>query len=233
MCPRGTDKFCGAVIRMWNWIRQNWPIIPITLALILLAIALFLSPANFLNLAWFALVALTAVYAYVAVTVIRATSRQTEETKRMIDEMRQSRLDAVRPSLSLQPGESTLGSTFSSLYLRNSGGVAREVKIDINITNAEQKQAIFVPAIDRDHMVYLPINNVDSLYITGGVMNVHIDFIDSYNQSLTENLSLDFSKLKEEWRKLTGQYSELNEIRRVLENIERSVHNIERKFWST
>lgn len=215
------------------WIRQNWPIIPITLALILLAIALFLSPANFLNLAWFALVALTAVYAYVAVTVIRATSRQTEETKRMIDEMRQSRLDAVRPSLSLQPGESTLGGIFSSLYLRNSGGVAREVKIDINITNAEQKQAIFVPAIDRDHMVYLPINNVDSLYITGGVMNVHIDFIDSYNQSLTENLSLDFSKLKEEGRKLTGQYSELNEIRRVLENIERSVHNIERKFWST
>ena len=64
-------------------------------------------------------------------------------------------------------------------------------------------------------------------------MNVHIDFIDSYNQSLTENLSLDFSKLKEEGRKLTGQYSELNEIRRVLENIERSVHNIERKFWST
>ena len=220
------------MIRMWNWIRQNWPIIPITLALILLAIALFLSPANFLNLAWFALVALTAVYAYVAVTVIRATSRQTEETKRMIDEMRQSRLDAVRPSLSLQPGESTLGGIFSSLYLRNSGGVAREVKIDINITNAEQKQAIFVPAIDRDHMVYLPINNVDSLYITGGVMNVHIDFIDSYNQSLTEDLFLDFSKLKEEGRKLTGQYSELNEIRRVLENIERSVHNIERKIWS-
>jgi len=212
--------------------KRWWPTYLILLALVLLGVALLFRHPLYQDMAYLGLVVVTAIYVFATHRISNATSKQTTETRRMIDEMRQSRLDAARPSLSLQPVNITLGGIFSSLYLRNSGGVARDVKIDIEVTTTEQKQAIFVPAIDRDHMVYLPISGIDSLYIAGGLMSMHIDFEDSHNQSLTEDLSIDFSKLKEEGRELTGQYSELNELKRVLENIERSVKNIERKIWS-
>jgi hypothetical protein len=172
------------------------------------------------------------VYAYAAVSVIRAASKQAEATKRMIDEMRQSRLDVVKPSFSLQPGDFTLDDTFSSLYLKNSGGVARKVQIDIEIGNTEEKHALFVPAIDRDNRVYLPIKDIDSLSQLGSLVKVFMNFMDSSGQSLTETLFIDFSELKKEGRQFVGQYSELDDINRVLERIERSVENIERKIWS-
>lgn len=208
------------------WIKQNWPIIPIIVALILLAVALFLNPSNFLNLAWYALVALTAIYAFGTLFIGRATSKQAEETKRMIDEMRQSRLDAVRPSLSLQPGGFTFGGGFSFIYLRNSGGVAKEVKVDIEITKPKAKKALFIPAINRDNMVYLPIDNIHEVQNKGGFMKVYVSFKDSYNQSLSESLSIDFSELKKEGRELRGQGSELEDISLALEKIEREIGRI-------
>lgn len=218
------------MIKLRTWIKQNWPIIPIIVALSLLGIALYLNPSNFLNLAWFALVALTAVYAYATLRVMRATSKQAEETKRMIDEMRQSRLDAVRPSLSLQPGGFTFGGGFSFIYIRNSGGVAKEVKIDIEITNPQIKKALFIPAINRDNMVYLPIDDIGigAVQNMGGLMTVYVNFKDSYNQSLSESLSIDFSELKKEGRELRGQGSELEDISSALEKIEREISRIKR-----
>ena len=208
--------------RLWEWTKGNWPIIPIILALILLAIALFLNPSNFLNLAWFALVALTAVYAYATLMVMRAASRQTRETKRMIEEMRQSRLDAVKPMLSLQPEEFTFGGDFN-VHLRNSGGVAKDVKVDVEITELGVKKALFVPAINREHSVRLDIGDIRRILESGGSLKVHVNFKDSYGQSLKDSLSIDFSKLKEEGREIKGQYSELYGIDRSLEDITRKI----------
>jgi hypothetical protein len=201
-------------------VKENWPMVPIGVALGLLALALFLQPSQFTNLAWYALVALTAVYAYATIRVMRSTSKQTAETKRMIEEMRQSRLDAVRPALSLQPGGFTFGGGFSFLYLMNSGGVAKNVKIDIELTNPDEKKAIFVPAINKEHMVLLTLENVGKIQDLGGFLKVNVSFEDSYNQSLNESLSIDFSELKKEERELRGQYSGLDDIREALEKIE-------------
>ena len=194
---------------------------PIIVVLILLGIALILKLPDFANWVSYALVAITAVYAYATIMVVRATSRQTEETKRMIDEMRQSRLDAVKPSLSLQPEGFTFGGGFSVLYLVNSGGVAKDVKIDIEMTNPDSKKVLFVPAINREHKVYLHVGG--EVQDKGGLIKVHVNFKDGYNQSFSESLSIDFSELKKEGREISGQYAELDEIKRVLERIERKV----------
>ena len=209
-------------------IKQNWPIIPIIIALSLLGVALYFNPSNFLNLAWFALVALTAVYAYATLRVTRATSKQAEETKRMVEEAKQSRLDAVKPSLSLQPGGFTFGGGFSFIHLRNAGGVAKEVKVDIEITKPKAKEALFIPAINRDNMVYLPLDDIHEVQNKGGFMKVYVTFKDSYNQSLSESLSIDFSELKKEGRELRGQGSELEDISHALEKIEREIGKIKR-----
>ena len=208
---------------MWNWIKHNWQIIPIILALILLGIALLLNISNFLNLAWFALVAITAIYAYATLMVMRATSKQAEATKRMIDEMRQSRLDAVKPALSLQPGMFTMDGRFHALYLVNSGGVAKGIKIDINVSNPPLKKALFMTALNKEYLAYLPINNISKLYNTGGLVEISVTYKDSYDQSLNTILSFDFANLKEEGRDVIGQESELHEIKRVLEQIERKI----------
>lgn len=199
---------------MRKWFRDGWQTIPIFVVLALLGIALFLAPSNFVNLAWYALVALTAVYAW-------ATTMVVKENKRTIEEMKQSRLDAVKPALSLQPEGFTFGGGFTTLYLMNSGGVAKDVRIDIEVTNPDSKKVLFVPAINREHKVYLQVDG--KVQDKGGLIKVHVNFKDGYNQNLIESLSIDFSELKKEGRAIWGQHSELDEIKRVLERIERKV----------
>ena len=197
-------------MKVKKWFEDNWVSFPIIIALILLAIALFIDPAGFQNLAWYGLVALTAIYAY-------GTMRLVRENKRTIEEMKQSRLDAVKPSLSLQPGGFTLGGGFSELYLVNSGGVAKDVKVDMEIAKPESRKSLFIPAIDAQHWVYL--GAVVKTQEQTGVITVHMKFRDGYNQPLSESLSIDLSDLKKEGREITGQYSDLHEIKRTLENL--------------
>jgi hypothetical protein len=200
-----------------KWFGDNWVSLPIIIALILLAIALFTNPVGFQNLAWYGLVALTAIYAY-------GTMRLVRENKRTIEEMKQSRLDAVKPSLSLQPGDFTIGGGFSGLYLANSGGVAKDVKVDIEMAKCESRKSLFVPAIDAQHWVYL--GAVAKPQGQTGVIRVHIEFRDGYNQPLSESLSMDFSDLQGENREVLGQYSDLHQIKMSLEQL---VSEIRRK----
>jgi hypothetical protein len=203
---------------MKKWFKQAWQAIPmeipIFLAIILLGVALFLNPSDFINMAWYALVALTAVYAYATVKVVI-------ENKKAINEMRQTRLDAVKPALSLQPEDFTFGGDFSTLYLMNSGGVAKDVKLDIKVTNPDSEQFLYIPTINKEHKVFLQINN--KVNNAGGFVRVLINYKDSYNQELSEILSLDFSDLNKEGRKIIGQNSELRDIIRKLEYIERKI----------
>jgi len=182
-------------MKVKKWFKDNWVSFPIIIALILLAIALFINPAGFQNLAWYGLVALTAIYAY-------ATMRLVRENKRTIEEMKQSRLDAVKPSLSLQV-VSRPPPNFDILYLTNSGGVAKDVKVDIQVTTPESKKLAFVPAIDRDHKVYLLESN--EAQRQGGIVKVDVHFRDGYHQSFTESLSIDFSDLEREGREVWSQ----------------------------
>jgi hypothetical protein len=166
------------------------------------------------------------------------------ENRRVIEEMRQSRLDAVKPSLSLQPGRFSVGGTALYLYLTNSGGVAKEVMIDIEITKPSHKVALFVSAINSEHKVDLLGGiSINDIYREGGEVKVCVNYKDSYNRTLSETLSLDFSMLTGDsgWltgdyesrgigRVLRGEHSELQEIHRVLEDIESRLSNIERSI---
>jgi hypothetical protein len=204
-------------MKVKKWLEHHWEALPIIIALILLAVALFKNPVGFQNLAWYGLVALTAIYAY-------ATMRLVRENRRTVEEMKQSRLDAVKPNISLQPGDFTHGG-FGALYLVNSGGVAKDVKIDIEVTKPKSKDLLFVPAINREHRVYLSVG--DKAQDQGGVVKVDVVFKDGYNQMLSESLSIDFSELKEEGREIWTQYSELSEIKRELSEIKSVLGEIE------
>ena len=173
------------------------------------------NPENFKDftaIAWLALVLVTAIYACATVMILI-------ENRRTIREIRQSRLDTVKPALSLQPEGFTFGGGFSALYLMNSGGVAKDVRVDIKVTNPDSKKVLFVPAINREHKLYLEVDG--KVQDKGGLVKVCVNFKDGYNRSLSESLSIDFSELKREEREIRGQYSELGHIVKALESIER------------
>jgi Ca2+/Na+ antiporter len=190
------------------------------LLLVFLVVAMFIDPSGFQNIVSYALVAITVVYAWATVTIARAN-------RRTIEEMKQSRLDAVKPALSLQPGLFTHGGGFGALYLANSGGFAKDVKINVQVTKPELKKSLFVPPIDREHKVHLQVD--DEAQKLGGVIKVDVHLKDGYNQSLSESLLIDFSDLKQEGREVWPQDSELSEVRRDLKEIAGNIGNIKRK----
>lgn len=193
-------------MKIRKWFQDYWPII----ALILLAVAMFIDPVRFQNLAWYGLVALTAVYA-------GATMRIARENRRTIEEMQQSRLDAVKPYLSLQPGDFSLGGSFGGLYLVNSGGTAKDVKIDMEMTNPKSTRLLFAPAIERDHWIYL--GPTTHAHDQTAVIAVHLQFKDGYNHAQNDSLSIDLADLRKEGRELRGRYSELVQIKHALESL--------------
>jgi hypothetical protein len=203
---------------MRKWFRDYWQAIPIFAALVLLAIALLCNISNFQNIAWYALVAITAVYAWATMLVVR-------ENKRTVEEMRQSRLDAVKPALSLQPGMFTLDGNFHALYLENSGGVAKGLIITIIINNQTQETKLSMTALNNGKTAYLRDIEIKKHRESGDNLHIIVDYKDIYEQSLKETFSIDFSIEKD--RKMIGQHSELHnelhEINRVLGQIERKI----------
>lgn len=114
--------------------------------------------------------------------------------------------EMVRPSLSLIPTDYLLSGDFATLLLQNTGGLAKEVRIDIEMTNSPEKQLLFVPAIDKDHVVRLSIG-VMEIKKNNGVVRVNVELLDCHGRNSTEELSVDFGKLKEEGRKLAFEES--------------------------
>jgi hypothetical protein len=219
MKDKGTKDTVSKVL---NIIKSNLSNLMLAGLFIIFGVVLYIifrsNPENFKDftaIAWLALVLVTAIYACATVMILI-------ENRRTIREMRQSRLDAVKPALSLQPEGFTFGGDFS-LYLRNSGGVAREVKIDIEVTKPPSKNVLYVPALNKEHIVRLPLETTKEIYEAGGLVKVVVSFKDSYNQSLTETPQMDFSNLKEEGREIIGQYSEQYEIIEALKDIERKI----------
>ncbi|MBA7503698.1 hypothetical protein ES706_02318 [subsurface metagenome] len=154
-------------------------------------------------------------------------------SREQIEQMRQQRVEVVRPSLSLRPEHYTAGGGFMTLLLQNTGGLAREVKIDIEATNSLEKKSLFIPAIDTEHIVYLPID-IHKIERSSGTVKVKAYLKDSYNRNLTEELSIDFGMLRAEDRDFAFQeapmYRALGNIERKLGEIERSLRQIEGDF---
>ena len=191
-------------------LRDNWGSLFIIIALVLLAVFLFRDPAVFPHLASYGLLVVTAVYAW-------ATVRIAGENKRTIEEMKQSRLDAVRPYLLLQPGDFALNGSFSGLYLINSGGIARDVKIDVEIAQPKTTELLFAPAIEREHWVFLGL--IGKAQNQTVAITVRLEFKDGYDHPYNDSLSINLADLRKEGRKVIGRYSELVQIKQTLESL--------------
>ena len=109
--------------------------------------------------------------------------------------------EMVRPSLSLIPKDYLMRGDFSTLVLQNTGGVAKDVYIDITIADSGEKQLLFAPAIDKDHVVLLP-REVTEARKTNGTIKVNVEMLDSHGRNYTEKLLVDFGKLTREGRNL-------------------------------
>jgi len=172
---------------------------------------------SFINLATFGLCILTAIYAFATIMLVL-------ENQKTLKEMQQSRLDSVKPALSLQPEGFSFGGGFSSLYLVNSGGVAKKVNIDVEVRDPHSKKLYYVPAIDKEHKVYLEI--AGEVQKKGSVIIVSVSYYDNYDQKKNETYQIDFSELLKEGRKIWGQHSDVDSVLRELQNIAKNIEKI-------
>jgi hypothetical protein len=201
-------------MKVKNWFEDNWGSIPIIVALVLLAVFLSKNSEVFPYLVSYGIFALTAVYAW-------ATTKIARENKRTIEEMKQSRLDAVKPNFSLQPGGFMEDGDFGELHLINSGGTARDVNIDIETTKPKSTKLLFATAIEREHWVYiLPITKAQE---QTEVITVRLQFRDGYNRPHNDSLSINLADLRKEGRKIIGRYSELVQIKQTLESLKKEI----------
>jgi len=108
-------------------------------------------------------------------------------------ETRKLRLELVKPSLSLQPEYPI--EEFSSLHLVNSGGIAKDVKINVSYDGADP-DSLLINSIGTNCWVPV-LSNFDELRQKGSRIEVNVDCKDSYRKRHQYNLLIDLSKQKD------------------------------------
>lgn len=140
-------------------------------------------------------------------------------------EARRTRLESVKPNLSLQPAEYLYGGGFGALHLVNSGGVARNAEIDV--VHKKKKRAFFISSIGSGERVPVLSGSFPS---ERGVVRVHVKCGDSYGLRHQDELSIDFDSLETASRKIAYILSPLDLIVRKLEGIKDRLSDIESKL---
>jgi hypothetical protein len=138
-------------------------------------------------------------------------------------ETRKMRLESVRPSFCLRTGLYTIGGGMHQLFLRNMGGVARDVKVDV-VTH-EGTGKFFVPSLYPNQEINLGLD-FQKIRNSEGFVKIHVKFKDSYGRDLTDSLSVDFRQLSDERRVITFQLSPLEE---KLDDIVRELRDLKSK----
>ena len=140
-------------------------------------------------------------------------------------ETRKIRLESIRPNFSLRTGLYLSDGGMHGLYLRNTGGVARDVNVDIETSNNESK-SFFVPSLDSGQEIDLRID-FQRIQETNGFIEVKLKFKDGYRRNLKDHLFVDLKQLSEEKREITFQSSPKDEH---IEMIAYALANIESKL---
>jgi hypothetical protein len=161
-------------------------------------------------------------------------------------ETRKIRLESARPIFSLKTGSYTIRThrgygvythkrfdyiseegEMHKLYLRNTGGVARDVDVDIE-TSTNENKSFFVPSLDSGQEIDLRVN-FQQIKESNGFVKVKMKFKDGYNRNLIDELSVDLKQLSGGDREITFQVSPkdryIEVIAQTLEGIERELHN--------
>ena len=140
-------------------------------------------------------------------------------------ETRKIRFESIRPNFSLKTGLYLSDGGIHGLYLRNTGGVARDVKVDIKTSNNKNK-SFFVPSLDSGQEIDLDVD-FQRIRENKGFIEVKLKFKDGYNRHLISSLSIDLKQLSEEKRENTFQSSPKDEH---IKMIAYALANIESKF---
>ena len=112
------------------------------------------------------------------------------------------------------------------LYLKNTGGVARDVKVDIETSNNSGKNLFFVPSLDYGQEIDLRVN-FQQIRGNKGFVKVKLKFKDRYSRNLIDSLTVDLKHLSEEKREITFQSSPKDEY---IQMIAYALRNIASKF---
>lgn len=129
---------------------------------------------------------------------------------------RKLRQDSVRPNFSLVPkGLQAIGGarSFHGLYLRNNGGTARDIEIEVESTSKN----FYVSSLAKGEEVRL-ILDLDDPVENNIVIKIDLKFEDGYGRELYDDLKIDFGKdplLVEE-----PIQSELESIKREIDDID-------------
>jgi hypothetical protein len=147
-------------------------------------------------------------------------------------ETRRIRLEAGRPSLSLRPDILFAGGSFGDLLLQNGGGLARDVKVNIQTHNPSEKASSYISALDKGNVAYLNVPNLNIIQNTKGKIEVDLEYKDAYDNIHREKLTLDLGMLQQEGRELKYQWSKtehnFDALNRNFGELTREFHNLER-----
>lgn len=123
-------------------------------------------------------------------------------------EVRLTRRATREPSLSIVTDEPTFGGDVSRLALVNSGGVARDVKIDISTGDDDtRKRWFYCPALRDGKFLWLDFD-INEIQKRKGKVVIELRFKDNSGNIHSRSLGLDFGKLEGEGRALAFETSD-------------------------
>jgi hypothetical protein len=143
-------------------------------------------------------------------------------------EARRMRLESAKPIFSIQPAD-FYGESFLTLHILNSGGTAKDVRIDVSYKNhTEQFYNSSIGTGERVPILHL----MKEPYFpnAGGVVAVQVKCKDSYGVEHLNKLTIDFDSLVKENRAVTNVLSPLDIIARHLKDIAWRLDDIEREI---
>jgi len=144
-------------------------------------------------------------------------------------EAKKMRLESAKPIFSIQPADYFGDAeTFMTLHLMNSGGTAKDVKIDVSYKNC--KQQFYNSSIGTNERAPILSQSDPPLPRAGGVVEVKVECKDSYGIKHSKELTIDFDSLIKENRKMSYILSPLDLIAGHLKNIEWKLRDIERRI---
>lgn len=133
-------------------------------------------------------------------------------------ETRRISLESRRPSLGLEPYLYT-GHSFHRLLLRNTGGLARNLRIDASYRETSSK--MYAPSLSRNSAITIDLPLIPPFERAEGAIVVAVAYQDDDDKNLKVTLRVDFDMLKKEGREPVYQSDTLMGIREAIGRLKR------------
>lgn len=145
-----------------------------------------------------------------------------KEMRKMREDSINMYLESVKPIFSLRPSL-IIRDEPMELYLLNTGGVAKDVKIDTSV-NGEKRDSFFVASIPTNGEVKLD-TGLKEIREKKKKIDVLLSYKTSYGKELKTPLTLDYKELSEDKRKLSYNYTVAEKMLQYIGNGLVELHN--------